>query len=267
MSLPRLAWIVTVMLWVAPGAVRGDVHGEPHVDVRGDALSEAKRIVKQANTQYQLGRFTEASDAYARSYELVPTPGLLFNLGQCQMALENYPRAIFFFEGYLRDKPDAPNAALVRDLLAEARKAVLAKAAKQRDDEAAALAARARPEPVPPPPPPPIPPPPRDRRRLPAIATGAASIALVGASVYLGMRSDLADSTSRLVAAGSPARSAIDGDRRRYAIAAGVTGSVALAAAISSGVLGYLGFRTTRAPSVAIAPTPNGAATVVSGSF
>ena len=262
MSLPQLAWIMTVVLCVAPRAARGDVHG----DVRGDALSEAKRIVKQANTQYQLGRFTEASDAYARSYELVPTPGVLFNLGQCQMALENYPRAIFFFEGYLRDKPDPPNAALVRDLLAEARKAVLAKAAKQRDDEAAALAARARPEPVPPPPPPPLPPP-RDRRRVPAVATGAASIALIGASVYLGMRSDLADSTSRLAAPSSPTRIAIDGDRKRYAIAAGLTGGVALAAAISSGVLGYLGFRATRTPSVAIAPTPYGAATVVSGSF
>ena len=254
MRLSGSAWLLFVLLCAAPQVARED------------ALEEAKRIVKQANTQYQLGRFVEANEAYERSYLLVPTPGLLFNLGQCQMALENYPRAIFFFEGYLRDKPDAPNLALVRDLIAEARRAIRAKEAKQREDEAAAVAARTHLEPAPLPVPPP-PPPPRDRRRVPAVAIGAASIALLGASLYLGMQSNMADNAARLAAPASPTRNAFGADRRHYAIGAGLTGSLALVGAVTSGVLGYLGFRPARTTSIGVVPTGQGAAALVSGSF
>ena len=235
---------------------------------RADAtLEEAKRVAKQASMHYQLARFTEANDAYAKSYELVPTAGLLFNLGQCQMMLKNYTRALFFFEGYLRDKPDAPNAALVRDLITEARKELAAQQAAENAEKAARLAALVH---VDPPPPAPASPPPGDRRRVPAVALGAASLALLNASLDLGMHSDTSNLLSRLAAANSAERATYDSDRKSYAIAAGVTGGLALGAAVSSGVLGYLGWRRARTPvtvTPAVSPTANGGAATLSGTF
>lgn len=228
-----------------------------------EALEEAKRFAKQANTHYALARFQEASDAYTHSYELVPLPGLLFNLGQCQLALKNFDRAIFFFEGYLRDKPDAPNAALVRDLMAEAHKEQAAQQAKEAAAETMRLAALSRAQPAPPPPPPP----PRDKRRIPAVSLGAGSMALLGASLYLGLRSDMANDGARLSATGSDERAAFNRDRRNFAIAAGVTGGVALGAAVASGVLGYLGWRQPRHATVSASPTATGGTATVSGSF
>ncbi len=229
----------------------------------GDAFEDAKRFAKQAAVHYQLGRFTEASEAYTHSYELAPLPGLLFNLGQCQLALKSFDRALFFFEGYLREKPDAPNAALVRDLIAEALKERAEQQAKAAEAETARLAALHHVEP--PPPPPPVPS--RDKRRVPAVALGAASMAFLGASLYLGLRSNMFNDYERLTGNGSVAHEQFDKDRVNYSIAAGATGGVALGAAIASGVLGYLGWRAPQRATLTVAPTTQGGAATLSGSF
>jgi tetratricopeptide (TPR) repeat protein len=229
----------------------------------GEALEEAKRIAKQASIHYQLGRFADASDEYAKSYELVPVPGLLFNLGQCQLGLKSWDRALFFFEGYLRDKPDAPNAALVRDLIAEARKEIAEQRARAAAAEQARLAALTQAAPPPAPPPPPR----MDKRRIIAVALGASSLAFLGTSVYLGLRSDLASNDSRLSPDGSDTQGAFDRDRRNYAIGAGVMGGLALGAAIASGVLGLYAWHPRKAPVVTAAPSTNGASAGVVGAF
>ncbi|HET6147914.1 MAG TPA: hypothetical protein VFH68_10310 [Polyangia bacterium] len=110
---------------------------------------QAKAAVEQAERQYKLARFDLALEDYARAYELFPAPALLFNLGQCHKQLKNHDRAIFFFEGYLRDEPRPANRRLAQELIAESR----AELAKQ---EMAATAAE----------PPPVVPP------APAIAAG-----------------------------------------------------------------------------------------------
>ena len=227
---------------------------------RGDAFEDAKRFAKQAAIHYQLGRFADASEAYTRSYELAPLPGLLFNLGQCQLALKSFDRALFFFEGYLREKPDAPNLALVRDLIAEARKERTEQQAKAAEAEAERRAALHHVIPAPPAPP-------RDKRRIPAVGLGAASLAMLGFSVYLGLRSDMASDYERLTGNGSLVHDEFHKDRVNYAIAAGVTGSLALGAAIASGVLGYLGWRPPKHANIVVSPTATGGAATLSGSF
>ena len=89
-----------------------------HADVRRD---QAKQQVVAADIDYRLGRFRDALGRYTRAYELYPLAGLLFNIGQCHKNLRDYDKAIFFFEGYLRDAPTAANRALVEDLIREAR--------------------------------------------------------------------------------------------------------------------------------------------------
>jgi len=87
---------------------------------RADSKREqAKAAVEQAERQYKLGRFEAALEDYTRAYELVAAPALLFNLGQCHKQLKNHERAIFFFEGYLRDEPRPTNRRLAKELIAE----------------------------------------------------------------------------------------------------------------------------------------------------
>jgi tetratricopeptide (TPR) repeat protein len=88
---------------------------------QGTRIDQAKQQVLAADIDYRLARFPEALARYTRAYELYPVPALLFNIGQCHRNLKDYGKAIFFFEGYLRDAPTATNRALVEDLIRESR--------------------------------------------------------------------------------------------------------------------------------------------------
>jgi tetratricopeptide (TPR) repeat protein len=226
------------------------------------ALEEAKKLSKQANVQYQLGNFTEAADLYSRSYTLSPAPGLLFNLGQAQLMLKQYERAQFFFEGYLRDKPDAPNLALVQDLIAECKRDLAeekAQRAKLEEERIAATRVIA--------PPPPQPPPKLPRRTLilrgTAMLSGMGGLTLVGISVALGLRSEIAKGLTALAPPGAQ-HDDFDSERRAYLVSAAVLGGIGAAALVGSGVLAYLGWRHSRA-QVSLAPTLGGA--ILAGTF
>jgi tetratricopeptide (TPR) repeat protein len=93
--------------------------------------AEAKRLADDATRKYNLGQFQEALDGYSKAYETYPAASLLFNLGQCHRSLGNHERAVFFYEGYLREKPNAPNRDVVEELLTEERGLLT----KQRADE------------------------------------------------------------------------------------------------------------------------------------
>ena len=87
-------------------------------EVRGDK-NAAKPHVVAGDTAFKLGKFDDALASYAKAYELYPAPALLFNLGQCHRYLKNFERAVFFYEGFLRESPpNAPNRKLVEDVLA-----------------------------------------------------------------------------------------------------------------------------------------------------
>jgi tetratricopeptide (TPR) repeat protein len=106
--------------------------------VAADPKADAKPHITAADTAYKLGEFTKALDEYSTAYEIFKAPGLLFNIAQCHRNLQQYDKAVFFYEGYLRADPKAKNRALVEDLLKESRAAL----EKQKADQAAADAAR-----------------------------------------------------------------------------------------------------------------------------
>jgi tetratricopeptide (TPR) repeat protein len=126
-----------------PGTQTADARG---ANARSDARAQAKAQVRKGQLDYKLARFDEALAAYSRAYELYPAPALLFNLGQCHRNLKNYERAIFFFEGYLREQPriDPDQRALTEDLIAESRTAL----DRQNAEARAAAAARFAPAPM-----------------------------------------------------------------------------------------------------------------------
>lgn len=187
----------------------------PVATARADKAS-AKARAKQADVLYKLGQFEQALAAYSAAYEDYPAAGLLFNIGQCHKNLKSWERARFFFEGYLRERPDTANRAVVEELIAETRREEalalerarelertrLAEAERQqaRDERAAAESARARLITTPPPAPAPAAEPgagtlPRDRgRRAPVYKrwwfwAGVGAVA-VGATAFVLVRSD-----------------------------------------------------------------------------
>ena len=107
----------------------------------GNPKNQAKKQAKTATLDFKLGRFQEALEGYSKAFELFPAPSLLFNIGQCQRNLKNHERAVFFFEGYLREQPTAANREVVLDLIREEKeefaKAVAARVLEERRREEA----------------------------------------------------------------------------------------------------------------------------------
>jgi hypothetical protein len=84
--------------------------------------AEAARALAQRGTEaYRQGRFHDAKQAYSHAYDLDPRPPLLFDIAQCARAERDFAGASSFYRLYLEAYPkhQAPNDAMVRDLLAE----------------------------------------------------------------------------------------------------------------------------------------------------
>ncbi len=77
----------------------------------------AARLGHRSIIEYNARDFGKALDDAKAAYELDPRPALLFNLGQCYRALGFYSEARFSYRAFLREQPDAPNKALVLDLI------------------------------------------------------------------------------------------------------------------------------------------------------
>lgn len=97
-----------------------------------EARQRARQHAREAATHYNVGRFQEALDGYTAAYEIIPAPGLLFNLGQCHRELGNHERVLFFFERFLGERPEAANRAMVEELIAESRAALERQQAEER---------------------------------------------------------------------------------------------------------------------------------------
>jgi len=103
-----------------------------------DRREESKRHFDEGQVQYNLGRFDKALEEFTKAYEIMPLPGFLFNMGQCQRELGNCDKAVFFFEGYLRESPSAKNRQLVVELIAECKGKIQAEQEEKRRAEEAA---------------------------------------------------------------------------------------------------------------------------------
>lgn len=121
--------------------------GPPEADARRkrppnkQRIKLARKLYKHGDRLYSLGRFAEAKAKFSKAYEVLPLPGFLFNIAQCHRQLDECPRAIFFFKGYIRKRPDARNRDLVLRLIKEceqriAEKKRLAAEEKRRREEA-----------------------------------------------------------------------------------------------------------------------------------
>jgi tetratricopeptide (TPR) repeat protein len=107
------------------------------------AVEQGRQLAQQASRHYKDGRFTQALDTYRRAYDVAPVPELLFNIGQCHFQLKSYEWAIFFYQGYIADRPNAANRQLVESLIAESRRHVRAEPSPSRSVTTVSIAGNA----------------------------------------------------------------------------------------------------------------------------
>jgi tetratricopeptide (TPR) repeat protein len=247
------------------------------------SLEQAKALTGRASIEYNIGHFEQALELYSLAYQALPTPALLFDIGQCHRMLGNAERAMFFFQGYLRDKPDAPNRVLVEQILADLQRQVDAQRAAHAQESAPAVtpapgAATPADAVAPPPPPtaevaaPPVignPP-----LRVAGLASAGAGVVLMGTAAALGLHaSSLSGEISQLSSSRgtwSPQYQSDYDSGKSAATAATVLYVVGGLALATGGVLTYLGWprRASDARPVAVvAPAPGGASVGVVGRF
>lgn len=98
-----------------------------------DPREQARAIAADATQHYNMGRFDRALERYQEAYEVFAAPQLLFNLGQCFRELGNHERAVFYFERFLEQMPDAPNVETVRGLIVDVRAEMEREAAREEE--------------------------------------------------------------------------------------------------------------------------------------
>jgi len=89
---------------------------------RADDTQRAKEFFQQGTTYFNLGDFDKAIDAFQEAYKAKPDPLFLYNIGQAYRLKGDAPKAIFFYRGYLRNAPKAPNRAEVEAKIAALQK-------------------------------------------------------------------------------------------------------------------------------------------------
>jgi tetratricopeptide (TPR) repeat protein len=239
-----------------------------------DPRTAASKLAASAKAHFDHGEYTEAVNDYREAYRLLPTPGLLYNLGQAYRLAGDCRRAADAYREYLRLSPDTPYKATVEQNMSAA--------------EACAKDAESGHEPTPPTPPPappPKPPPPKvehpvikthvvedpdagHTQRLAGLATIGGGALLVAAGVYFAVD---ASHAQRDVAAfyqtGGDWSEIASVDARGHRSHWLAVGGFALGgAAIAAGATLYmLGRNDERA--VAIVPTPTGGEVLVRWRF
>jgi hypothetical protein len=106
------------------GAAVANAQPASKAPTAAEKKAQAKALYEKGLSAYNLGKFTQAIDAFTKAYELSQAPGLLFNIAQSHRLNKDYEKASFFYSTYLRLKPDAANRADVEQRIQEMDKAL-----------------------------------------------------------------------------------------------------------------------------------------------
>lgn len=215
-------------------------------------------------THYNLGEFDAAVREFKAAYELSQAPELLFNVAQAYRLAEDHKQALFFYDAYLRLRPDAENRADVEAWIAASRKLL---------DDQRQLQQSPPQDAIPPATPPPAAPEPvvaapvardveahgRPQLRTAGLVVGAAGVASGAAAIYFGLHArghwNEITELSRSRGTWSDHHADVERSARRSERLALVTGIVGIAATVTGGVLWYVG--RDRA-TVMVTPTGDG---------
>jgi hypothetical protein len=120
---------------------------------RAEDPQHARELFQEGNTFFDVGQFDKAIDAWQRGYKEKADPGFLYNIAQAYRLSGDPAKAIFFYHGFLRNSPKAPNRADVEQKIAALQKQL------EEQSRAAGAGSPGKPTPAPAATEPPMPPP------------------------------------------------------------------------------------------------------------
>ncbi len=274
----RVAALLAPLLFTAPPCLAAD-----------PALEEARALTGQATVEYNVGRFQQALDLYTKAYERYSKPALLFNIGQCHRLLGHYEQALFFYHGYLREQPDAPNRALAEQHIDEAQRALDAQRAAQeaesrRQAQAAERASETSAASASPMAPATLATPAQTTSgpssapshgspvlRIAGLATAGVGVVLLGTGVGVGLHANsLANELTQVSSQHGTWSAQYQSDYdsgRSAATAANVLYVLGATAIVTGAVLTWLGWPKAETVTTAVAPLPGGASVGFAGRF
>jgi tetratricopeptide (TPR) repeat protein len=249
---------------------------------KGAAEREARAHYDKGMTLYDAGDFAKAIEEFRTAYEIVPTPGLLFNLGQAYRLEKNYDMALYFYRTYLSRMSDAPNRSDVERRIAEMEELLKNQPPKKEAPQPESTPAQAVTTPPPPAPviaaPTPAPATPADdehsgrTRRLTGLAVAGVGVALVATGVAYGVAASSAnddlEAQVRQRGSWSPQLASQYQDGQSDALRANVLLAAGGAAIVTGGIFYYLGWRDAEsARHLSVSPTRGGVAMTLSCAF
>lgn len=245
------------------------------------AEEEAKAKFMAGKQAYRLGEYDEAIALWKEAYRLKDNPAFLFNIGQAYREKGDLPRAVQFFENYLKEAPaTASNRKDVEQRVAELKQLIADQkaSASRPPNEPVELNPTTTPPPVlesdPTTTPDPVTPPvgsetpeePRDGSggggslRIAGLGTAGVGLVLVGTGVFFGLAASSAQSdVEAAVANGEVWTEELDkkdADGRSAATISTVTLGLGAAAVVTGGVLFYLGMRKGKTESSSVSLVP-----------
>ena len=84
-----------------------------------EAEQQSRRSFEKAEAHFRAGIFGEALSEYQAGYELVPLPGFLINIAQCQRRLGDFNQALITYRKFMMVAPDSRYVPDVEKLVEE----------------------------------------------------------------------------------------------------------------------------------------------------
>ena len=84
-----------------------------------EAEQQSRRSFEKAEAHFRAGLFGEALSEYRAGYDLVPLPGFLINIAQCQRRLGDFNQALITYRKFIMVAPDSRYVPDVEKLVEE----------------------------------------------------------------------------------------------------------------------------------------------------
>ena len=105
-------WLLMVAALVVAGEASADA-------ANADAEKQARRSFERAEAHFKTGLFAEALAEYQAGYDILPLPGFLINIAQCQRRMGDLTQARATYRKFIMVAPDSPFVHQVQALITE----------------------------------------------------------------------------------------------------------------------------------------------------
>jgi len=119
-TLAALLALPIAIVVLAPGVAQAQTPPA----LTADQKQEMKIHYERGQRAYDIGKYADAIDEYAKVYEIGGSPTMLFNIAQAHRLNNQLPEALRFYRRYLQRAPNAPNRADVEAKIADLEKSV-----------------------------------------------------------------------------------------------------------------------------------------------